>query len=242
MKDEDLGLLLRETFAEKEELIDNLPEATIIARRRTGPILLAAASVLVILGGILYAVQWTGHDTPIGQATTTGPAATTAPGSIPTMTPPPGSTATDGQPVPERSMIWAAAIAEILKIERPAAGWPGIRVLDAPNGGAGGNGITYELATPFTAAERAGIEKALAAVAPVHWVRSRPTGGANVCDQPAAKEPYVTVGPIVPTQGHVEVGINVWRGCLDARWMTYRLDQKAGTWTVMGTIGPVAVS
>jgi hypothetical protein len=232
LTDEELGGLLRETFAGKEDLGDSLLEATIVEKRRTGPILLAAASVLVVLGGILYAVQGSGHDTPIGQATATVPGATTTA---------PGSTATSGQTVPENSLIWAAAIAEILKIERPAAGWPGIRILDAPNAGAGGAGITHELAKRFTEAERIAIENALSGVK-VHWVSQRPLGRTKDCEQPSAKQPYITVGPIVPTQGHVEVGGNIWRGCLDAHWATYRLDKQNGTWKVTGTVGPVAVS
>jgi hypothetical protein len=76
----------------------------------------------------------------------------------------------------------------------------------------------------------------------VQWVRHLPLGGKKDCDQPAAKQPYVTVGPIVSNQGHLEVGANLWRGCLDAHWATYRLDQQNGTWMVTGTVGPEAVS
>ena len=203
-----------------------------VEKRLTGPTLLAAASVLVVLGGILYATQGGSHDTPIGQATATVPGATTTA---------PDSTATSGQTVPENSLIWAAVIAEILTIERRAGGWPGIQIVAAPNGGAGGASMSYELAKPFTEAERIGIENALDGVA-VHWVSNRPLGGTKLCEQPTAKQPYITVGPIVPTQGHLEVGANIWRGCDDAHWATYRLDQKAGTWTVTGTVGPMAVS
>ena len=115
-------------------------------------------------------------------------------------------------------------------------------MLDAPNAGASGGTVTYEDAPRFTAAERAAIEQALAGVAPVRWVDNRPQGGKELCEQPAAKEPYVTVGPIVQVQHHVEVGAWVWRGCLDAHWLTYRLDQQAGTWKITGTVGPQGVS
>jgi len=232
LTDEELGELLRETFASKEHRIDSMPEATIVERRRTGPILLAAASVLVVLGGILYAVQGAGHDAPVGQVTTTVPGATTAV---------PGKTASTGRTAPENALIWAAVIAEVLKIERPAAGWPGIQLVERTNAGAGGDSMTYELAAPFTAAERIAIENALDGVV-VHWVSSRPLGGTKLCEQPPAKQPYITVGPVVPTQGHVEVGANIWRGCLDAHWATYRLDKQNGTWKVTGTVGPQAVS
>ncbi|MDX6283081.1 MAG: hypothetical protein QOH03_4152, partial [Kribbellaceae bacterium] len=54
LTDEEVGQLLRETFTEKEELLDHLPEATTIpVRRRKAPVLLAAAAVIVILAGVL---------------------------------------------------------------------------------------------------------------------------------------------------------------------------------------------
>ena len=55
LTDDEIGELLRETFTEKEELTDRLPEAT--TRRRTGPILLAAAAVLIVVAGALYGVH-----------------------------------------------------------------------------------------------------------------------------------------------------------------------------------------
>jgi hypothetical protein len=250
MKDDELGDLLRETFTSKERQVDSLPEAITPAKRRTGPILLAAASVLVVLGGILYAVN---DGTTTDQAgpgpTTTVPGATGGSASAPTTGPSDATTAPDptGSPDPtasagQNALIWATAIAEILKIERPSAGWPGVRVLDAPNAGAGGGTVTYELANRFTATERAVMERALKGTARVEWVRNRPQGGKELCDQPAAKEPYVTVGPIVSGQAHVEVGVWVWRGCLDAHWLTYSLDQRTGTWRITGTVGPQGVS
>jgi len=52
LTDEEVGRLLRETFADKENLVDSLPVAT---RRRKAPVLLAAAAVLVLLAGVLFA-------------------------------------------------------------------------------------------------------------------------------------------------------------------------------------------
>jgi hypothetical protein len=46
----------------------------------------------------------------------------------------------------------------------------------------------------------------------------------------------------VSKDGHVEVATSIWRGCLDAHWLTYRLDKKADRWLVTGTVGPQAVS
>jgi hypothetical protein len=250
MKDEELGDLLRETFTSKEHQVDTLPEAINPAKRRTGPILLAVASVLVVLGGIVYAVSG-GAGTGSTQAgrggaatvprATDGPGST-MPGSTPTGSTPTESSVTDAPEASENAQIWSAVIAEILAIEKPAAGWPGARVLDAPNAGAGGGSVTYELAKRFTANERAAMERSLKGIARLEWVRNRPQGGKELCEQPPAKEPYVTVGPIVSVQGHIEVGAWVWRGCLDAHWLTYRLDQQAGGWKITGTVGAQGVS
>jgi hypothetical protein len=75
----------------------------------------------------------------------------------------------------------------------------------------------------------------------VQWVRTLPSG-PKTCEQPSVAKPYVTLGPIVSKDGHVEVATSIWRGCLDAHWLTYRLDKKADRWLVTGTVGPQAVS
>jgi hypothetical protein len=220
LTDEEVGRLLRETFADKEDLVGSLPEANKPQRRR-GPVLVAAASVLVVLGGAMYAADGASKAGP-GQAQ-----ATTAENS------------TNIYVLPAYPEIWAAAIKEILTIERPAAGWPAVQVLDAPHEGKVATVPTR--GQPFTVEEKAGITNALTGVVPVRWVRTLPSG-AKVCEQPAAAEPYVTLGPIVSKPDHVEVATSVWRGCLDAHWLTYRLDKKAGRWQVTGTVGPQAVS
>jgi hypothetical protein len=210
--DDEIGRLLRETFADKEELVESLPEASKPKHRRTGPILLAAASVAAVLGGIIYAADRANQPGPgQAQATTTAPALN------------------DIYVLPDDQLIWAAAIKEILTIERPAAGWPGVNVLDVPTRG-----------QPFTEQEKSGIGSRLSSV-PVQWVRTLPTG-AKACEQPSVAKPYVTLGPIVSKDGHVEVATSIWRGCLDAHWLTYRLDKKADRWLVTGTVGPQAVS
>jgi hypothetical protein len=63
LTDEELERLLRETFADKEELLDSLPQAT-KPRRPAAPVLLAAAAVLVVLGSILYGVNRGGGADP----------------------------------------------------------------------------------------------------------------------------------------------------------------------------------
>src|SRR5882757_510311 len=145
--DEEIGTLLRETFADKENLVDQLPEGT---KHRRMPVLLAAAAVLVILGGILYAAgSGDPSPPPAAQATVTVPTAQTQ--------------AAD-------SLIWAAGIEGIVKREsgtKPIV----LYVLDAPHQGAGDPVGGPVRGTPFTAAERVGIENALAGVARIEWIR-----------------------------------------------------------------------
>jgi hypothetical protein len=98
LTDEELGDLLRETFADRESLTDHLPEAT--KRRNPGPILLAAAAILAVLAGVLYGVHRADRPDPA----------------------PPVATAA------EPGDIWGAAIVAIAQKFAPAAGWQSIEV------------------------------------------------------------------------------------------------------------------
>jgi len=220
---DEVAQLLRETFAEKENLVDQLPSAINRPARRRAPALLAAASVLVVLGGVLYVARSTGEPAPgVPQATVSAPQL--------------------NQGVPLEPAVWAAAIEAMAKWEVPAKGWPSLNVLDAPRQGAGSPTGSPVRGTPLSVDIRSRIEQALSDVAPIRWERERPASTDNICAQPAAKSPYITVGPIVSKDGHVEVGINMWRGCEDARWLTYRLDRDGTGWKVTGTVGPEAVA
>lgn len=239
--DDQLGRLLRETFADKEKEVaepesrsERLPEAT---KRSRAPIALAAASVLVVLGGVVYAADPAGKPDPTPAQTATSSPAPTAPSQ-------------SGSPAPTNNHAallygaeaWASAIREMAKWERPTGGWPALMVLDAPHEGAGSPTTEKVRSTPFTADHKLMMERLLADVAPIKWVRSLPTG-ANVCDGPAASAPYITVAPIghTPKPEVIQIGISLWRGCLDARWLTYGLVESSG-WKVTGTVGPEAVA
>src|SRR5690242_6396714 len=81
LTDEELGTLLRETFADREALVGraehHVPTAT--KPRRVMPVLLAAATVLVVLGGVLYGVQRLQPGTTQSTTTTTAPAPVAGP-------------------------------------------------------------------------------------------------------------------------------------------------------------------
>ncbi|WP_460650137.1 hypothetical protein [Kribbella endophytica] len=234
--DDELGDLLRETFAEKENQVEHLPEAIKIpsggsragshgvsgagrsGNRRFTPVLAGAAAVVIVFGGAVVVRQ----NLP-------------QPTNFPAATPNTPSTSTDdplGLALPaEEIRIWAAAVAGIVEREPGAATY---YVIDAPQENEGG-----ARGKPFTDAEKAGI-RTLLAPTKVEWIAKRPTA-ADPC-APDAGGPYVNVGSIVRTSGHVEIDAGIWRGCLSARWLTFRLDQKAGDWKVTGTVGPEAIS
>ena len=227
--DDELGRLLKETFADKENLLldsqsaragtDQLPEAT---RSRRAPILLAAAAVLVILAGVLYAANPRGGSEP-----GPGPAGVTA------------SNTQTTQVIPTESLIWAAAIKGILDREQNPTKDPILYILDASHENAGDTDKQVRN-VPFTEAQRIGIENALTGFARIEWVRQRGDGTKECPTTPQG--PYVTVGPIVQKAGHVEVGVNIWRGCLNARWMTLIVAQQGSTWKVTGSTGKEAIS
>jgi hypothetical protein len=237
LTDDEVGQLLRETFADKEDLIDRLPEATISPVRRKAPVLLAAAAVVVILAGIAAATGLQGGPDvqPVAQS------------------PSPRQTAPVGQSknfLPQSGQLAGMAVAELTQWERPAGGWPVVKVLDASYSQASSPIDTGGKGTPLSKEEQAVIARS--AGVPIEWVASRPAG-PDVCDQ-ANGTPYVTLGPVVFSKDRLSatIGMSMWRGCLDAQWLTYRLvptttearvySHGSDSWKVAGTVGPVAVS
>ncbi|MEV0798111.1 hypothetical protein AB0I34_10505 [Kribbella sp. NPDC050281] len=103
LTDDEIGELLRETFTEKEELTDRLPEAT--TRRRTGPILLAVAAILIVVAGALVGIRWL-----------TGPAS---------------QPAAAAKPVSDTD-IWVGAIEATARRYQPSDGWRQLVLLQTP--------------------------------------------------------------------------------------------------------------
>lgn len=217
--------LLRETFADAERLIsDDRGSAAVRspASRRT-PVLLAAAAVLAIVAGGLYAANRGG--TP--------------------AQPQPLSTVTSTTAVERETVqIYTAVITGVSDLDRPSAGWPKLIILDAPYEGAGGAMGTPRRGEPFSPAVRAGIEQAVRQIAPVSWV-SDPADAVETRDGCAITKgggSLIKVGPIKRVAGHVEVGVHTFQACLGAHWLTYRLDLVNGAWRITGTVGQQAIS
>lgn len=252
LTDEEVGQLLRETFTEKEELLDHLPEATTKPVRRKAPVLLAAAAVIVVLAGVLSIAGLDGKPTPrptAGQAASADASGSSQPTNQPTE-PAVAMSGASGPIIAAR--VSGVAIAELTKWERPDGGWPVVKVLDASYSSASSPTEAGGKATPLSKQQQAVIAASAAGV-PIEWVSSKPTG-ANVCEE-ADGTPYVTLGPVVMAKGgsSATIGMSMWRGCLDAQWLTYRLvpittpaskvyESSVQSWKVAGTVGPVAVS
>jgi hypothetical protein len=145
LTDEDLEQLLRETFADKEELVDSLPQAT-KRRRPVGPVLVAAAAALVVLGSILYGVNRDGDADPAPPVAT-------------------GVQNTSGDASPDAD-IWAAVIVAMAQRFKPGdqvyleSGATAVVVRQYSQGRA---------AARFSEADKVRIEQLVAAVVPVRW-------------------------------------------------------------------------
>jgi hypothetical protein len=202
---------------------DEAPVAVRSGGFRRMPGLLAAAAVLAIVGGSLYAA---GRDSKEPR-----PAATV------TATPTPHRS--------ETAQIYAAVIASASAFDQPPRGWPKVFIVDAPYDGVAGTRGTPRPGRPFDPAIRADIERSIRSVAPVVWVSDR--GEATVtrdgCDTVREDGLLITIGPILRFDDHVEVGVNAFHSCLGAHWTTYRVEPgSGGAWRVTGIVGPQAIS
>jgi hypothetical protein len=218
LTDDELGELLRETFAGQEELIDKLPEAT--NRRNPLPAMLAAAAVLVVLAGVLYGIH------RAGQPDQTPPVAAT----------PATSTTTASS---ESGEILGAAIGTVLRGFEPAhAHWKGVQVIA---GAVVVNAASRQPSlSPLPVGTLSNVVKRqiLLSIKPTVmgvWYQPLPASSCN-----AGLSPLVTVGPIVDKGDHKEVRISFMRGCFGAYNATYRIEKIGGVWKVTGAVGPVA--
>jgi hypothetical protein len=232
--DDDLGRLLRETFADAEHLADEHVAEPAPARRPRLMVLAAAASVAAVLLAGVTVLRSAGGDDPVGTApaSTATVRATTSP-DIPGAIARPASAAA----------IYAAVLRREFTLEK--MNFKVLWVLDAPHIGLEpGDDQPLVRGAPFDAATRTAIERALADLGPVRWVTvpdAAKTGGE--CGAVRDKGVILTVGEIRNVGRNVEVGGNSWFGCLGAHWATYRLAPGAnGAWRITGIVGPETVA
>jgi hypothetical protein len=214
LTDDELGTLLKETFTEKEELLDELPPATKRQRSRA-PVLLAAAAVLAVLAGVLFTV---GDPDPAPPTAHRGSVNVEEQGSK------------DGA-------IWGTAIVTLASRFQPPGGWSAVEVISQDawlqSGAAvAPPGSRYSEQTPvrFSAADRVAIESAVGAVAPVSWSLA----GAQTQSCPERRPAHVIVGPVLAGN---QVHLRLEDGCGLARTATYGLRLINGSWTVVTGIG-----
>lgn len=211
LTDDELGDLLRETFAEHETLTDHLPEAT--RRRRLAPVLLAAAAVFVVLVGLVGVLYDVDRPARSDQPLAGTPAVTVA-----------GS---------EDGLIWAAAVVSIARLAEPSDGWEVVQV-----SGQGQHAYTQNRTgspapvVTFSAVAKMRIEMAVRPLAPVTF-----EGGDPSCA--ARRVATVTVGPVVSKAGHKEVHASIFYDCGRGSILTYRIEKVTGVWKVIGTVGGV---
>ncbi|MFI6680237.1 hypothetical protein [Kribbella sp. NPDC050470] len=215
LTDEELERLLRETFADKESLVDNLPKAT-KHRRPLAPILMAAAAVLVVLAGTVYGVTRDRDTDPVASSTTTGVVDAGARAGA-----------------SENAQIWAAAILAGAQQYKPPQDWQSLVLQDQS---VIVTQAKRDSAVPtFTAADKDKIVQLVGRVVTVAWSSTRTS--ADTCEDQALGE--VTVGPVIDKGDHKEVAVGIERMCSYGHWATYRLEKQGVAWVVTGTVGPV---
>ncbi|WP_350279472.1 hypothetical protein [Kribbella sp. HUAS MG21] len=220
LTDDELGELLRETFAGKESLADRLPEAP--KRRRPTPALLAAAAVVAVLAGVLYGVGRLGPADPVSPADSVSPAATAAvtrsparPYTVSTVPLPPFTNGGE---------IWGAVTVDLLRRFKPDGGgdWEAVQVN-------GGHPPGVKPAITFSPGVKAQIADAVRPVAPVRW-----GGPESPVSCTPGRIPIVFLDPIVYRGDQAEVHTFMTWGC-GAKYqqsVTYRVEKVGGSWKV----------
>jgi hypothetical protein len=207
LTDEELERVLRETFADKEELLDTLPQATTKRRRPVAPVLLAAAAVLVVLGSILYGVNRGGDVNPA----------------------PPVAAA----PAGDNAEIWAAAITAVTQKFQPEYD---LRSVDLSGQTFVVMTASERTSRPpvFTVPEKDRIadQVARAANVQVSWV-----DGSLQNQHCIRSRAEVSVGKVVDKDDHKEVRTRIAYNCGYGYMLTYRIEKSGGRWTVTGTVG-----
>ncbi|MGW6279010.1 hypothetical protein [Kribbella sp. NPDC055071] len=225
LTDEELERLLRETFADKEKLVDTLLWAT---RRRRSPVpaLLAAAAVLVVLGGILYGVNRDPDVDPVAVPPTTAV-----------------------QPQDEDAQIWASAVTAITQkfqpkyelqlVVMPQRTSPEADLVIVPSReyNSGPQNESATTAQPFSSTQMDQIADQVGAATQVQVEWLQPGVYAGPVDTCAAPEAAVLVGNVVDKGDHKEVRTKINYGCDFVYAVTYRVEKRADTWTATGPVG-----
>ena len=225
--DEELGTLLRETFADREALVGraehHVPTAT--KHRRVMPVLLAAATVLVVLGGVLYGVQ------RLHPAGTVRPAATVTGSATPTTSPAVYNT--------RDADIWGLALGLTIRTYKnsrpgPKAIKPIVKavLVDSPSTALG----RVRPGQQFSQTQRAIIESHLIRITPLTILSGSPNVGCWTDPQAA----LLRVSDVLDRGDHLEVDVAMTlpNSCADIVSARYRVEPRGAHWVITRNLGP----
>jgi hypothetical protein len=228
--DEELGTLLRETFADREALVGravidehHVPTAT--KHRRVMPVLLAAAMVLVVLGGVLYGVQ------RLHSADTVQPAATATAAATPTTSPAVYTT--------RDADIWGLAIGLTIRTYEnsrpgPKTIKPFVRavLVDSPSTAPG----RVRPGQQFSSNQRVIIQSHLIRITPLTILRGAPNAGCWTYPKAA----LLHVSDVLDQGDHLEVDVAMTlpNACADSVSARYRVEARGAHWVITQNLGP----
>ena len=227
--DEELGTLLRETFAAREALIGraehHVPTAT--KHGRAMPVLLAAAMVLVVLGGVLYGVQ------RLRPADTVQPAATVTGTATPTASPATYTT--------RDADIWGLAIGEMLRsFQIPGKKPTGFSqftraiVVDSPSTAPG----RARPGPQFSSNQRVVMFSHTLRIMPVTILSRSLPENASCTTYP--KTAIIRLSDVLDKGDHLEVDVALSMpvGCSGATSARYRVEPRGAHWVITQNLGP----
>lgn len=225
--DEELGTLLRETFADREALVGraehHVPTAT--KHRRAMPVLLAAAMVLVVLGGVLYGVQ------RLHPADTIQPAATVSASATPTTSPAVYNT--------RDADIWGLAIGLTIRTYEntrpgPKAIKPIVKavLVDSPSTAPG----RVRPGNQFSSDQGVIIESHLIRIAPLSILSGKPNIGCWTYPNAA----LLSVSDVLDQGDHLEVDVSMTlpNECAETVSARYRVEPRGAHWVITRNLGP----
>ncbi|MFB6719853.1 hypothetical protein ACFCV3_06830 [Kribbella sp. NPDC056345] len=189
LTDDQLGDLLRETFADHEADTNSLPKAT--KRRPLVPVLVAAAAVLAVVAGSVSTIRHSEQPPPVAAST------------------PPGASVAHASD----AALWAMAVRRIAQEHEPAGGWKAVRLYDATSGPRSSPPLRSDrlqteasVAIVPDAAERQQITEDLRDLPSVAWAEGNP----SACPRDVAE---VMVLPIRQEKSRRTIKVTITYGC-----------------------------
>ncbi|TDD46106.1 hypothetical protein E1263_37220 [Kribbella antibiotica] len=203
LTDDQLGDLLRETFADHVDDLQILPEAT--KRRRFVPVLVAAAATVAVLGGgSIYATQRPAHEAP--------PVAGSPIGSV-------AAAVAD-----DDVQIWSVVTAQVVEQKVPqtpraAVFWPDAQISDGQRGE-----ITETLSQS--------VQVSWVSPKPRHSPPlTQESTAYSSCLK--LSSPIVFLGKVIDKGSYREVRVGISEACDRKESALYRLEKKNEVWTIV---------